>query len=105
MVESTTFCLTLHLIREAVRITNKPVDLSTVPLEYHKFAYVFNKAKTETLALYYQYDLQIKLENGEKLPIRTIYSLSTTKQEAFKKFISENFNTGFIQPTYFPYRD
>ena len=86
-------------------ITNKPVDLSTIPLEYHKFAHVFNKAKTETLALYLPYDLQIKLENGEKLPIRTIYSLSTTKQEALKKFISENFNTGFIQPTYSSYRD
>jgi len=26
----------------------------------------FSKAKVETLALYHLYDLQIKLENGEK---------------------------------------
>ena len=99
MSESTTFYLTLHptnLISRAVRITNNPVDLSAVLTECYKFADIFSKAKAGTLALYYPYNLQIKLEDGEKLPIRTIYLLLTTEQKALKKFISENLNTGFI---------
>jgi len=99
MSGSTTFYLTLHstnLIRKVVKITNNPVDLSTVPTEYYKFADIFSKAKAKTLALYYLYNLQFKLEDGEKLPIRTIYLLLTTEQEALKEFISENLNTRFI---------
>jgi len=99
MSESTTFYLILHptnLIRRAVRIINNPVDLSAVPTECYKFADIFSKAKVETLALYYLYHLQIKLEDREKLPIRTIYLLLTTEQKALKKFISENLNTVFI---------
>ena len=75
---------------------NKPVDLSTIPTEYYKFADIFNKAKAEILVLHCLYNLQIKLEDGEKLSVRIIYSLLTIKQEALKKFISKNLNTRFI---------
>ena len=75
---------------------NEPVNLSTVPTKYYKFADILNKAKAEILALYCLYNLQIKLEDREKLPIRTIYLLLTTKKEAFKEFISENLKTRFI---------
>ena len=99
MAELTTFHLTLwptNLTERAARITNEPVDLSTVLPKYHEFANIFSKAKAKTLALHYLYNLQIKLENKEKLPVITIYLLSTTKQEALKKSISKNLNTRFI---------
>ena len=95
----TTFYLTLYLTNLAgrvARIMNSPVNLSTVPTEYHEFTDIFSKAKAEILALHHLYNLQIKLKDREKLPIKTIYSLSTTEQEALKKFISENFSTRFI---------
>jgi len=82
MIGSTTFCFTLcstNLTRRAVRITSNSVDLSAVPLNYHKFADIFSKAKAKTLALCYLYNLQIKLENRKKLLIRTIYLLSTAE--------------------------
>ena len=82
---------------------NDPVNLSTVLTKYHKFADIFSKTKVETLVLYCPYDLQIKLKNREKLYIEIIYLLLTTKQEAFKKFISENLNTEFIYPTFSSY--
>lgn len=107
MLGSTTFHLTLHpvnLTRRAARVMSKLVNLSTVPTKYHNFADIFSKAKAETLVLHCLYNLQIKLEDGEKLSVGTIYSLSTTKKEALKEFISENLNTRFIQLTFSLYR-
>ena len=75
---------------------NELVNLSTVPTKYYKFANIFSKTKEKTLELYCLYNLQIKLKDREKLPVGIIYLLSTIKQEAFKKFVSKNLNTGFI---------
>ena len=62
------------------------------------------KAKAETLAFYHSYNLQIKLENREKPPIRTIYLFLIAEQEVLKKFIQKNLNIGFIQLTSFSYK-
>jgi len=107
MSGSTIFYLILYstdLARRLARITNNLVDLFTILTEYYKFTNIFSKVKVETLASYYPYNLQIKLENRKRLPIRTIYLLSVTEQEALKEFISENLNTRFIYPTFSPYR-
>jgi len=96
MIGFMTFCLALHsidLTRKEVKITNDLVDLFTVPPKYHEFTNIFSKAKVEILVLHYFYNLQIKLENGGKLLIRTIYLLSAAEQEVLKEFIYENFNT------------
>jgi len=98
-MDSITFYLILcpiDLARKAARITNDLVDLSAVLTKYYEFIDVFSKAKAEILAPYYFYDLQIKLENREKLSIRTIYLLSTAEQEVLKEFIYKNLNTRFI---------
>ena len=60
MIGSTAFYLILHstnFTRRVVRITSDLVNLSTILSEYHEFADIFSKAKAETLALYYLYDL------------------------------------------------
>ena len=96
MIGFMTFCFALHsidLTRKEVKITNDLVDLFTVPPKYHEFIDIFSKAKVETLVLHHFYNLQIKLENEEKLLIRTIYLLSAAEQEVLKEFIYENFNT------------
>ena len=74
-------------------------DLSNVPSKYHKFANVFSKTKTEVLSPHCPYDLKINLEEGAQPLVGPIYSLSASEQEALKKFIEENLNTGFIRPT------
>jgi len=95
MTGFTTFYLILHSINlagEVAKITNNPVNLSTIPSEYHKFVDIFSKAKAKILASHYFYNLQIKLKNGEKPSIETIYLLSAIKQEVFKEFICKNLN-------------
>ena len=52
------------LTRKATRITNEPVNLSTVLTKYHEFADILSKTKAETLVPHHLYNLQIKLENG-----------------------------------------
>jgi len=71
-------------------------DLSNVSSEYHKFANIFSKTKAKTLPPHHSYDLKINLKKDAQSPVGPIYSLSASEQEALKKFIEENLNTGFI---------
>ena len=78
-------------------------NLSNVSSKYHEFTNVFSKTKAEVLAPHYSYNLKINLEEGAQPPVGPIYSLSASEQEAFKEFIEENLNIGFIQSTLFLY--
>ena len=71
-------------------------DLSNIPPKYHEFAKIFSKTKAEVLIPHCSYNLQINLEEGAQSLVGLIYSLLTSRQE---KFIEENLNMGFIQPT------
>jgi len=92
------FKLCLHssdIQANSAKLTEAP-DLSNVPSEYHEFTNVFSKTKAEVLASHCPYDLKINLEENAQPPVGPIYSLSASEQEALKKFIEENLNTGFI---------
>ena len=56
-----------------------PLDLSSVPEEYHDFADVFDKAKADMLASHRPYDLKINLEEGSTPPLVQMYSLTQTE--------------------------
>jgi len=71
-------------------------DLSNVSSKYHEFADVFSKTKAKVLTPYHFYDLKINLKESAQSLIGLIYSLSASEQEALKKFIEENLNTGLI---------
>jgi hypothetical protein len=72
------------------------LDLSSVPEEYHDFADVFDKAKTDMLASHWPYDLKINLEEDSTPPLGQMYSLSPTELVALQEFIDEHLATGFI---------
>jgi len=84
----------LDIQANSAKLAEAP-DISNIPSEYHKFADVFSKTKAEVLASHHPYDLKINLEGAQPL-VGPIYSLLASKQEAFKKFIEKNLNTGFI---------
>jgi len=71
-------------------------NLSNISSKYVEFTNVFSKSKTKTLASYYFYDLQIKLEDSTQPLVSPIYLILVTEQEALKEFIEKNLNTGFI---------
>lgn len=80
-----------------------PVDLSSVPPEYHDFPDVFSKKKADTLAPHRPYDLNIELEGDEKPPIGPIYSVSTSELATLRDFVDEHLNIGFIRPSRSPH--
>ena len=82
--------------------TSAPVDLSTLPEEYHDFADVFNKSKAGKLADHRPYDLKITLDEGTVPPFGPIYSLSQEELATLHKFIDENLATSFICPSRSP---
>jgi len=88
----------LDIQANSAKLAETP-NLFNVPSEYHEFANVFSKTKAETLPPHHPYDLKINLEEGAQPLVGPIYSLSASEQEALKKFIEKNLNTGFIQLT------
>jgi hypothetical protein len=80
-----------------------PVDLSSIPEEYHEFADVFDKAKADILAQHRPYDLKIHLDEGATPPLGPMYSLSQTELVALREFIDEHLATGFIRPSRSPF--
>ena len=100
LLGSHNFKLCLHSLdiqTNSAKLVETP-DLSNVPSEYHEFADIFSKTKAEILPPHCSYDLKINLEESAQPLVGPIYSLSASEQEALKKFIEENLNTGFIQP-------
>jgi len=88
----------LNFISDSTKLVEAP-DLYNVSSEYHKFTNIFSKTKAEVLASHHPYDLKINLKEDTQPPVGLIYSLSASEQEALKKFIKENLNMDFIQPT------
>ena len=88
---------------QSVTTSKIPVDMSSVPEDYHDFADVFSKSKAGKLADHRPYDLKITLDKGTALPFGPIYSLSQEELAALHKFIDENLATGFIRPSQSPH--
>ena len=80
-----------------------PVDMSSVPEDYHDFSDVFSKSKAGKLADHQPYDLKITLDEGTSLPYSPIYSLSQEELMALHKFIDKNIATGLINPSHYPH--
>jgi hypothetical protein len=93
------FTINLNSISTSTRLStlsNDLIDLSNIPKEYHEFANIFSKSRTDSLAPHCPYDLRINLEEGAQPPVGPIYSLSQTKLAALQEFIDEHLTIGFI---------
>jgi hypothetical protein len=81
-----------------------PIDLSSIPEDYHEFADVFSKGKADTLPPHRSsVNLKIDIENGAPPPPSRMYSLSGTELEALRTFIEEHVRIGFIHPSNSPH--
>ena len=76
-----------------------PVDLSSIPEDYHEFRDVFSKSASSKLPLNRPYDLKIELEDGAQPPIGRMYSLSKKELTALRQFLDENLNNSFVRPS------
>ena len=77
--------------------------LNGVLKEYHEYADVFSKSRTDTLAPHRPFDLKINLEDGASVPPGPMYSLSATEQVALREFLDEHLRIGVIRPSQSPH--
>ena len=75
----------------------EPMDMSSIPKDYHEFADVFSKGKADSLPPHQPYDLKIDID-GTLLPSH-MYSLSHSELETLRSFIEEHVNLSFIRPS------
>ena len=76
-------------------------NLSNVPEEYHDFADVFSKAKSNKLPEHCPYDIKINLEEGTSLG--TMYSISQVELQALQAFLDENLSSRMVCPSQSPH--
>jgi len=88
------YLCSLDIQADSEQLTETSI-LFNIPSKHHKFTNIFSKTKAEVLTSYHSY-LQINLEEYTQPPVSPIYSLLVFEQEALKKFIKKNLNTGFI---------
>lgn len=72
------------LLGKSAKVNSEtPIDLSSIPKDYHEFADVFSKGKADTLPPHWSsVDLKIDIENGAPPPPSRMYSLSGTRSPA-----------------------
>jgi len=69
--------------------------------EYHEYLDVFEEGEKPKLPPHRPgVDLEIKLEEGEGLPIKKIYALSQNELKEFWRYITQNEERGWIRETY-----
>jgi len=72
-----------------------------VPLEYHGYLDVFEEEEKTKLPPHRPgVDLDIKLEEGQGLPVKKIYALSLDELEELWNYIKQNEERGWIRETY-----
>jgi len=72
-----------------------------VPQEYHGYLDVFEEEEKTKLPPHRPgVDLDIKLEEGQALPVKKIYALSPDELEELWKYIKQNEERGWIRETY-----
>jgi len=80
-----------------------PVNISTVPKNYHDFADIFSKSKAGKLADHQPYNLKNTLDKGTSPPYGLIYSFSQEELATLHKFIYKKIDTGLICPSCSPH--
>ncbi len=96
------FTIRIEDIEEALNKKDKPDPRDIVPEEYHEFLDVFSLKEAEKLPPHRDYDHEIVLEEGKKLPFGPLYSMSRNELIVLKDWLEENLQKGFIRPSFSP---
>ncbi|XP_050924947.1 uncharacterized protein LOC108874699 [Lates calcarifer] len=82
--------------------TPKPIDLSSVPQQYHDLQEVFSRDRAQSLPPHRPYDCSIDLLPGAPYPSSKLYNLSKPEREAMETYISDSLAAGLIRPSSSP---
>lgn len=98
-----------HCLRSAIPSTTvsspappKPIDLTSVPPDYHDLQEVFSKDRALSLPPHRPYDCGIDLLPGAPLPSSKLYNISLPEREAMETYITDSLAAGLIRPSSSP---
>ncbi|KAI4805924.1 hypothetical protein KUCAC02_010517 [Chaenocephalus aceratus] len=80
----------------------KPIDLTSVPPEYHSVKEVFSKDHALSLPPHRPYDCAIDLLPDTPFPSSKLYNISRPEKEAMESYISDSLAAGLIRPSSSP---
>lgn len=89
--------------RNQVPVTEKEELMARLPNEYHEFVDVFSKTASDVLPPHRSYDHKIEVEPGKEHGYGPLYSQSNEELMEVKKYLVENLDKGFIEPSQAPY--
>lgn len=81
-------------------------EFARLPTRYQEYRDVASKAESNKLAPHRSYDHQIELERGAStsdLKFHPLYRMSSEELEVVKKYLVENLDRGFIEPSQAPF--
>jgi hypothetical protein len=73
-----------------------------IPKEFHKFRDIFSEEGYKKLPERREYDHEINLQPGSKLPYSKLYPMAPREKNALKEFIDENLASGRIRKSKSP---
>jgi hypothetical protein len=88
-------------IEENSKKTDK-TDEQLVPVEYHKYLDIFSKEKAHRFPKLRPWDHKIKMKEGFEPKSFKNYNLTLAEQIELDKFLKENLEKGYIQPSQSP---
>jgi transposase InsO family protein len=81
---------------------DKMVD-RVLPPQYRRFKDAFSKEASDQLPPHRSYDHKIELEADNTLGASPLYNMSVEELQAVKKYLLENLDKGFIEPSQAPF--
>lgn len=78
-------------------------EVPQFPQAYTRFADVFSKEASDTLPPHRPYDHQIHLDKPNTLSFSPLYKMTTEELEEVKRYLLDNLNKGFIEPSQSPF--
>jgi hypothetical protein len=88
-------------IEEYSKKTDK-TDKQLVPVEYHKYLDIFSKEKAHRFPESRPWDHKIKMKEGFEPKLSKNYNLTLAEQIELDKFLKENLEKEYIQPSQSP---
>jgi hypothetical protein len=78
-------------------------DEQLVPAEYHEYLNIFSKEKAHHFFKSRPWDYKIKIKEGFEPKLFKNYNLTPAEQIKLDKFLKENLEKGYIQPSQSPW--
>jgi hypothetical protein len=88
-------------IEENSKKTDK-IDKQVVPMEYHEYLDIFSKGKAHRFPESGPWDQEMEMKEGFEPKLFKNYNLTPAEQIKLDKFLKENLEKGYIQPSQSP---